>query len=117
MCLWKPVAAGLIGAGLFLLVGCAPLTPAQDAAAAATVPRIEARAAAVDKACARVMPLAGLALAIPEVGPGIALGVRVGCGTARGMAKLLEDDESALWLGQQEQMLKAAIARPRRLIP
>jgi len=113
MCLWKPVAVGFIaGVGLeILLVGCAPLTPAEDAAAVASVPRIEARAAAVQSGCARIERLAPLANMIPEAGPAIALAAALGCGTASGVAGLVADPAGAERLARAEQALKAAVLR------
>lgn len=109
----SPLAAALV---VGLLAGCAaaPLTPAQNDTAALSTTRIEGRAAAVEAACARVLPLAGAAIAIPAIGPSVALGVQVGCGGAQGIARLLQDPDSALWLAKQEEILKAAVSKRER---
>lgn len=102
-------------AGLLVLGGCgtAPLTPAQDTAALAAVPRIEARAAAVQTRCARIKQLAPLANAIPKAGPLIAIGAELGCDSAQGIARLVADPAGAERLARHEEALKAALAEAR----
>jgi hypothetical protein len=86
----------LVGLGL---VGC---TPAQQAQVGAALDTVQA-------ACNEALPLANLAIVIPTVGPFVAAGVQVGCGTAAGLAKLNADPTSAAWLAQQAAILKAAL--------
>jgi hypothetical protein len=64
---------------------------------------------AIAIACADAMPLVPLALGIPTVGPFVAAGVQVACGTNAGLAKLAADPSSAEWLGQQIAIMKAAL--------
>lgn len=72
---------------------------------------LQSNMAAVQQACAAVEPLVPLTLSLPTVGPFVAAGVQVGCGTAAGLAKLAADPSSVQWLAQQEQILKAALGR------
>lgn len=85
------------------LAGCSAATVQRDVGQARQV------AHSVKAACDLALPLAGMAAAIPTVGAFVAAGVQVGCGTEAGVAKLLDDPSSAAWLGQQAQMLKAAL--------
>lgn len=87
-----------------LLVGAC--TPAQLQQFSATSAGVSAE---LQTACALAMPLAQMATPLPTVGPFIAAGVTAGCGTAQGLAKLAADPASAAWLGEQMQMLKAAL--------
>jgi hypothetical protein len=84
--------------GLIVLAGC-------------TATQIENGAAAVQSACAKILPLANLAIMIPTVGPFVAAGVQVGCGTADGIARLVGEPSSAEWLAQQEAILKNALGK------
>lgn len=55
-------------------------------------------------ACSDVMPLTQIAALVPGANS-IAAGVNIGCTTAEGIARLAADPTSAVWLGQQKQML------------
>ena len=86
-----------------LLTAC---TAAQLQQASNTAAGVSAE---LQTACALAMPLAQMATPLSTVGPFIAMGVTAGCGTAQGLAKLAADPASAAWLGEQMQMLKAAL--------
>lgn len=89
----------IIASGIALaLVGC-------------TAAQIESGAAAVQASCARALPLANMALVLPVIGPYVAMGVQVGCGSADGIAKLVGNPSSAEWLAQQEAILKNALGK------
>jgi hypothetical protein len=81
------------------------------AVSACTAAQIQDTSAAVQAGCAEALPLANLAIFIPTIGPAVAAGVQVGCGTASGVAKLVGDPSSAAWLGQQSQILKTALGK------
>lgn len=99
--------------GLAFLAACStsPLTPEQNAAVAVDAARVQARAARVQAGCDRAMPLVPFALAIPVIGKYVAPGVQVGCLTAEGLAKLAADDQGSVWIGRQEEIMKAGIAK------
>lgn len=88
--------------------GLAACTPAQNAA---VVAKIETVAGQVQNACASALPLANMAIALPVVGPYIAAGVQVGCGSAAAIDRLAADPNSVMWLDQQAAMLRAALLR------
>ena len=81
--------------------------------AACTAAEIESGATAVQAGCARALPLANMAIVLPVIGPYVASGVQIGCGTASGIAKLVGEPSSAEWLAQQEAILKDAIGKMR----
>lgn len=114
----RGLSIALLALATAALAACSttPLTPAQDSAALASVPRIEGRAAAVQGICARIQKLAPLANAIPEAGPAIALAAEVGCFSASGAAGLVADPAGAERLARAEETIKAAIARARLTI-
>lgn len=64
----------------------------------------------IQAACAIAMPLAVAAAPVPVVGPFIAAGIQVGCGTAQGLANLAADPSSVAWVNQQIGLLKAGLA-------
>ena len=88
---------------LLALAGCNPAQVASVQVEAAKV------GGELQAACAVALPLAGAAVVIPTVGPFIATGVQVGCGTASGLAKLAADPSSAAWVNQQIGLLRAAV--------
>jgi hypothetical protein len=104
----------LMAGGLFTLAACSgmpALTGDQKVAATATAERIQRDVDAVQAACAEAMPIATMAGIIPVIGTYIAEGVKVGCGSANGVAALVERPGSAQWLGEQIQMMKAGLSR------
>jgi hypothetical protein len=65
----------------------------------------------IDDLCAKARPLAFLAMPLPVVGPYVAAGVEIGCGTAEGLARLRADANSAVWLAEQIGILREALKR------
>ena len=103
---WARLLMGVTLAGsLLALWACTPAQQAQFTAQAAGV------SAELQSACALALPLAQMATPIPTIGPFVATGVTVGCGTAQGLAKLAADPTSAAWVGEQMQMLKQALGQ------
>ena len=103
---WAGLLTGAAMAALLIVV--AACTPAQLQRASVTAAGVSAE---LQTACALAMPLAQIAAPLPTVGPFIAMGVTAGCGTAEGLAKLAADPASAAWVGEQMQMLKAALGQ------
>ncbi len=73
-------------------------------ASCATQEQRTATSDAITAACTDIAPVLVVAGVIPAAGT-IAAGVQVGCFTAEGIAKLAADPASAVWIGQQKQIL------------
>lgn len=106
--------APALALGLALSLGaCASqaISPQNAATASSLVAQANAKSVAVEAACAEAQPLLPAAGLIPVIGGYVAAGVQVGCNTAAGLAKLTADPTSAVWLGEQIQIMKNALGR------
>lgn len=65
----------------------------------------------LDELCDKALPLAGSAMIIPTVGPYIASGIQIGCGTVEGLSRLKADSNSVAWVAEQIGLLRAALGR------
>ncbi len=72
--------------------------------AACTATQLTQNSDVVTAACTDAAPVLAVAGAIPAAGT-VALGLQVGCFSAEGIARLAADPASAVWIGQQKQIL------------
>jgi hypothetical protein len=66
--------------------------------------QLTASSDAITVACEDARPVLAVAGAIPAAGV-IAIGLQVACFSAEGIARLAADPASAVWIGQQKQIL------------
>ncbi len=81
------------------------------ALASCTAAQLADGAARVALACAVAKPLAGQALAIPEVGIFVAAGVLAVCASDAAIQRAAADPSTAEWLDRQAAILNAALHR------